>query len=331
MCRIVLAGDHLDELAAEPGQFFRWRFLTPDTWRTAHPFSLSAPPTADAPAADGQGAGRRQPAAAGHRRRHLGRRRRAVRRDDRRPAYPPRRPAARGWSRDHADAGPVRDHADRGRPGADADLPCPAPGARWSSAPSSTQLAERAVRGSTTCSATTRRCSPRRPCVRLVPGLAARDVYLCGPPGLAGAVRRALAEAGLPRRQLHEERFASEPSAEGRLGARCRHAHPARKESIVSRVQPALTGYWIRTMPAGSPASGAGRDRGVRRCRRRRPRRCGRQVDLGAERGVAVEHDHQLADERQRVLVGEADRRDRDALAGRRPAPPSPRGVWSKV
>jgi ferredoxin-NADP reductase len=42
---------------------------------------------------------------------------------------------------------------------------------------------------------------------RLVPGLAARDVYLCGPPGLSDAVRRSLAEAGLPKSQLHEERF----------------------------------------------------------------------------------------------------------------------------
>ena len=44
---IEVEGEHLDELRAEAGQFFRWRFLTPDTWLTAHPFSLSAPPTGD--------------------------------------------------------------------------------------------------------------------------------------------------------------------------------------------------------------------------------------------------------------------------------------------
>jgi predicted ferric reductase len=44
---IVVRGRHLDELAPEPGQFFRWRFLTPYTWMTAHPFSLSAPPIGD--------------------------------------------------------------------------------------------------------------------------------------------------------------------------------------------------------------------------------------------------------------------------------------------
>ncbi|HZA04244.1 MAG TPA: ferric reductase-like transmembrane domain-containing protein [Propionibacteriaceae bacterium] len=44
---IVMSGAHLDELQAEPGQFFRWRFLTPTTWAGSYPFSLSAPPTND--------------------------------------------------------------------------------------------------------------------------------------------------------------------------------------------------------------------------------------------------------------------------------------------
>jgi predicted ferric reductase len=38
-----IRGRHLDELGAEAGQFFRWRFLTAGTWRQANPFSLSAP------------------------------------------------------------------------------------------------------------------------------------------------------------------------------------------------------------------------------------------------------------------------------------------------
>ncbi len=42
---IIIEGEHLEELQAQPGQFFRWRFLTPDHWLAAHPFSLSAPPT----------------------------------------------------------------------------------------------------------------------------------------------------------------------------------------------------------------------------------------------------------------------------------------------
>jgi predicted ferric reductase len=43
---IEVEGRHLHELQAEAGHFFRWRFLTPANWLTAHPFSLSAPPTA---------------------------------------------------------------------------------------------------------------------------------------------------------------------------------------------------------------------------------------------------------------------------------------------
>jgi ferredoxin-NADP reductase len=43
---------------------------------------------------------------------------------------------------------------------------------------------------------------------RLVPDLADRDVYLCGPPGMSAAVRAALRDAGLPAAHLHEERFA---------------------------------------------------------------------------------------------------------------------------
>ncbi|MDQ6650945.1 MAG: ferredoxin reductase family protein [Actinomycetota bacterium] len=43
---VLVAGESLGELAAQPGQFFRWRFLTRDGWWQSHPFSLSAPPHA---------------------------------------------------------------------------------------------------------------------------------------------------------------------------------------------------------------------------------------------------------------------------------------------
>jgi predicted ferric reductase len=39
-----ITGRHLDRLGARPGQFFLWRFLTPGRWLEAHPFSLSAAP-----------------------------------------------------------------------------------------------------------------------------------------------------------------------------------------------------------------------------------------------------------------------------------------------
>jgi predicted ferric reductase len=41
---IVLTGAHLQELQAESGQFFRWRFLTRKLWWVSSPYSLSAPP-----------------------------------------------------------------------------------------------------------------------------------------------------------------------------------------------------------------------------------------------------------------------------------------------
>ena len=44
---VYIGGAHLDELAAEPGQFFRWRFLTRSLWWSSHPYSLSAAPGSD--------------------------------------------------------------------------------------------------------------------------------------------------------------------------------------------------------------------------------------------------------------------------------------------
>ena len=44
---ITVAGTELYRLGAQPGQFFRWRFLTPRGWWQSHPFSLSAMPTPD--------------------------------------------------------------------------------------------------------------------------------------------------------------------------------------------------------------------------------------------------------------------------------------------
>ncbi len=41
---VYISGSHLDELDAQPGQFFRWRFLTREHWWAANPYSLSAAP-----------------------------------------------------------------------------------------------------------------------------------------------------------------------------------------------------------------------------------------------------------------------------------------------
>jgi predicted ferric reductase len=44
---VYITGRHLDELGTEPGQFFRWRFLTRELWWAANPYSLSAPARPD--------------------------------------------------------------------------------------------------------------------------------------------------------------------------------------------------------------------------------------------------------------------------------------------
>lgn len=41
---VTMTGHALDQWYARPGQFFLWRFWTPDLWLTAHPYSLSAAP-----------------------------------------------------------------------------------------------------------------------------------------------------------------------------------------------------------------------------------------------------------------------------------------------
>ena len=42
----------------------------------------------------------------------------------------------------------------------------------------------------------------------LVPDIAEREVYVCGPPGMADAARRSVRGASVPSRYIHTERFA---------------------------------------------------------------------------------------------------------------------------
>jgi predicted ferric reductase len=42
---LEIEGQNLERLQARPGQFFLWRFLTPGRWWKSHPFSLSAVPS----------------------------------------------------------------------------------------------------------------------------------------------------------------------------------------------------------------------------------------------------------------------------------------------
>jgi ferredoxin-NADP reductase/DMSO/TMAO reductase YedYZ heme-binding membrane subunit len=44
---VLISGREFDHLRAEPGQFYRWRFLTRELWWQSHPYSLSAMPRPD--------------------------------------------------------------------------------------------------------------------------------------------------------------------------------------------------------------------------------------------------------------------------------------------
>jgi predicted ferric reductase len=203
---VIVEGHHLDELQAESGQFFRWRFLTPDLWRTAHPFSLSAAPTPThlrlTVKALGDGSGKLQQVEPGT----------WLIAEGPYGAVTARR-------RTHRDvlliAGGVGITPMRALfqtiphgPGQDLLL------LYRVRSPSDIvfrdeleRIAQR--RGARVQYLFSDRVGPLTADMfrYLVPNLLDRDVYLCGPPGLADTVRRSLKDAGLPNRQLHEERF----------------------------------------------------------------------------------------------------------------------------
>lgn len=206
---LILRGRHLDELGAQAGQFFRWRFLTASTWRTAHPFSLSAPPRGDLLRITVKALGD------GSRLLH------AVR--------PGTLVLAEGPS------GAMTEGL-RTRPsvlliaGGVGITPMRALFETLDTRPGRITLLYRASSpGDVVFRAELEHIARRRGAeiiwmvgrstvpglqmtahnlLRLVPDVAERDVYLCASPALSAAVRSALREAGLPSRLLHEEAFA---------------------------------------------------------------------------------------------------------------------------
>ncbi|MFA1550255.1 ferredoxin reductase family protein [Actinomadura chokoriensis] len=202
---VYMTGRDLGRLGAEPGQFFRWRFLAPGLWWAANPYSLSEPPRGDRLRITVKEAG------------------------DHSRALARLRPGTRVWAegpyggftgaRPHHDralllAGgvgvtPLRtlfetlpgdvtlvylarrpeDLALRG----ELDAVAAARGARvhyFVDEPSqhSLPLTARALRS-------------------IVPDVRHRDVYLCGPSGMTAAALRALRQAGVKRRHIRTESF----------------------------------------------------------------------------------------------------------------------------
>lgn len=205
---VVVYGQHLAELRAEPGQFLRWRFLQRRLWHTALPFSLSAPVRGNALRITVKGIG-------GHSRR--------IRR---------LRPGTRVLA-----TGPfgALTAARRTRPkvlliaGGVGITPMRALFETLPGGPGDITLLYRAgaeehlvLRAELEAIAAERQAAlhyllgpsgaaydPLAPqaLAALVPDLAEHDVYLCGPPGMAGATRAALLRAGVPAGRVHSECF----------------------------------------------------------------------------------------------------------------------------
>jgi predicted ferric reductase len=206
---VVIRGRHLDELEAESGQFFRWRFLTRRRWRAAHPFSLSAAPSSNFLRLTVKAVG------------------------DGTTAIQALRPGTRVLVE-----GPYGAMTERRRSGGGVLLvaggvgitPMRAlfesldiDGAELALLYRASSGDEILFRDELEAIAAERRAqltflvgSSSDPAnaltgsslAAIVPGLAQRDVYICASPRFSAAVRAALAEAGVPRSRVHQEEFA---------------------------------------------------------------------------------------------------------------------------
>jgi predicted ferric reductase len=207
---IVISGRHLDELQAQPGQFFRWRFLSPGLWWTSLPYSLSAAPRNDllritvkaagdhSAALHGLAPGTRVIASgpygaltAARRRRHK------VLLIGGGVGITPLRalletlPAAPGDLTLIYRVSSMRDVVFRH----ELEELAEARQARvWFVPGQRAELKVNPLSGGELS--------------RRIPDLTDHDVYLCGPPGLTSTVTRELRDAGVPRRHIHEESFA---------------------------------------------------------------------------------------------------------------------------
>ncbi|MCU1657809.1 MAG: oxidoreductase FAD/NAD(P)-binding domain protein [Pseudonocardiales bacterium] len=206
---VYLTGRHLDALHAEPGQFFRWRFLTRDLWWAANPYSLSAAPRSDLLRITVKVSGGHSAALL-----HL---------------KPGTRVLAEGPSGGFTAARrtrrkvlllaggvgitPLRALFET-MPGQPGDLTLVYRTARPDDIVLRHELDEIArQRGALVHYLVG---PPRRgvndhlsvpKLQRLVPDLRDRDVFLCGPEAMMAAAERSLREAGVPRRHIHHESF----------------------------------------------------------------------------------------------------------------------------
>jgi predicted ferric reductase len=202
---VYIGGSHLDELAAEPGQFFRWRFLTRSLWWSSHPYSLSAAPGTDLLRITAKDIG------------------------DHSRALSQLRPGTRVIAEGPYGAF-TAGHSDRGVVLLAGGVGITPLRAMFSSLPGPVTLIYRAsserdivfrdeldaiaaARGAKVYYLVGSRAeiggdplSPRM-LRSLVPGLDQQEVYVCGPSGMISAAADALRGAGVPQRQIHFESF----------------------------------------------------------------------------------------------------------------------------
>ncbi|MER5923121.1 ferredoxin reductase family protein [Streptomyces mirabilis] len=205
---IVVRGERLDELNAQAGQFFRWRFLSDGMRWTSTPYSLSAPPRPDRMRITVKALG------------------------DHSAAVGLLRPGTRVWAEGPYGALTAERHTGRKAlliAGGVGITPLRALFETLPGEPGDVTLLYRAStaedlalgaeleaiaqwRGARVLYAVNGAdgTRPRFTAESLrasVPGLAGHDVYLCGPPAMARDLYGALRAAGVPDRRIHHESF----------------------------------------------------------------------------------------------------------------------------
>lgn len=203
-----ITGRHLDRLGARAGQFFLWRFLTPNRWWESHPFSLSEAPNGRSLRITVKSSGDFSS--------HMG------------EIPPGTRVMAEGPFGTFTDAVRQRDRVAliaggigitpiralvEEMPG---DLVLVYRALREEDVvfrPELERLAHRRgivthyVIGDHAAPGGERLLSPEHLC-ELVPDIADRDVYVCGPPAMTAFIENRIRRAGVPPRYIHTERFA---------------------------------------------------------------------------------------------------------------------------
>jgi predicted ferric reductase len=205
---VYLRGRRLEELRAESGQFFMWRFLTRDGWWQAHPYSLSVAP-------NGQWL-RVTVKALGDHSRDLPRLRRGtpVLAEGPYGAFTSRRRRLRKVLLIGGGVGitPLRALFES-LPGSGRDITLLYRARTTGDIVFRAELdaiakARHARVGYLVGSSTEHPDYLTGAHLRsLLPDITAHDIYVCGPPGMVQVIEDALQEIGVPRRQVHTENF----------------------------------------------------------------------------------------------------------------------------